>query len=162
MIAFSDRVLHFARAASGKAQFNVCRDMFYALQPQAVTPDFDDLTSFIRTRLRKRALLVFLTALDDPGISDAFLHGIDLIARQHLILVNMLRPAPARQLFTDSAVSSTGDIYSQLAGHLLWHDLRELGKVLQRRGVRFSLLDKESLSTRLVSQYVNVKAMQLI
>jgi len=162
MIAFSDRVLHFARARSGKAQFDVCRDMLYTLQPQSVTPDFDELASFIRTRLRKRALLVFLTALEDPAIGESFLHAIDLICRQHLILVNMLRPGPAQPLFSDPGVSSTDEIYAKLGGHLLWHDLRELGKVLQRRGVRFSLLEKETLSARLVSQYVNVKAMQLI
>lgn len=162
MIAFSDRVLHFARAKSGKAQFDACRDMLYALEPGSVTPDFDELASFIRTRLRKRALLVFLTALDDPGIAESFLHVANLICRQHLILVNMLRPQPAQPLFSDAAVASTDDIYGKLGGHLLWHDLRELGKVLQRRGVRFSMLEKETLSARLVSQYVNVKAMQLI
>jgi uncharacterized protein (DUF58 family) len=162
MIAFSDRVLHFARARSGKAQFDVCRDMLYTLQPQSVTPDFDELASFIRTRLRKRALLVFLTALEDPAIGESFLHAIDLICRQHLILVNMLRPGPAQPLFSGPAVSSTDEIYGRLGGHLLWHDLRELGKVLQRRGVKFSMLEKETLSARLVSQYVNVKAMQLI
>jgi uncharacterized protein (DUF58 family) len=162
MIAFSDRVLHFARARSGKSQFDVCRDMLYSLQPQSVTPDFDELTSFIRTRLRKRALLVFLTTLDDPAISESFLHAIDLICRQHLILVNMLRPAPAQPIFSDAAVSTMDDVYGKLGGHLIWHDLRELGKVLQRRGVQFSLLEKETLTARLVSQYVNVKAMQLI
>jgi len=162
MIAFSNRVLHFARARSGKAQFDVCRDMLYALQPQSVTPDFDELTSFIRTRLRKRALLVFLTMLDDPAISESFLHAIDLICRQHLIMVNMLRPGPAQPLFSDGAVSTADDIYGKLAGHLLWHDLREVGKVLQRRGVRFALLERETLTARLVSQYVNIKAMQLI
>jgi uncharacterized protein (DUF58 family) len=162
MIAFSDRILNFARARSGKSQFDVCRDMLYTLQPQSVTPDFDELASFIRTRLRKRALLVFLTTLDDPALSESFLHAMDLICRQHLILVNMLRPAPAQPLFSDAAVSTTDDLYAKLGGHLLWHDLRELGKVLQRRGVQFSLLEKETLTARLVSQYVNVKAMQLI
>jgi len=162
MVAFSDRVLHFARAASGKAQFHVCRDMLYALQPRSVTPDFDDLASFIRTRLRKRALLVYLTALDDPAIGESFLHAIDLICRQHLILVNMLCPKLAQPLFSGAPAASTDDIYTKLGGHLLWQDLRELGKVLQRRGVEFSLLEKETLSTRLVSQYVNIKAMQLI
>jgi uncharacterized protein (DUF58 family) len=162
MIAFSDRVLHFARARSGKAQFNVCRDMLHTLQPQGVTPDFDELASFIRTRLRKRALLVFLTALDDPALSESFLHAMDLICRQHLILVNMLRPAAAQPVFSDSRVSTTDDLYGKLGGHLLWHDLRELGTVLHRRGVRFTLLEKEMLTASLVSQYVNVKAMQLI
>jgi uncharacterized protein (DUF58 family) len=162
MIAFSDRILHFARARGGKGQFNVCREMLYAIEAQSVTPDFDELASFIRTRLRKRALLVFLTALDDPAIGDSFLHAIDLICRQHLILVNMLRPALAQPLFADAAISTTDEIYAKLGGHLIWHDLRELGKVLQRRGVTFSLLEREGLSARLVTQYMNVKSMQLI
>jgi uncharacterized protein (DUF58 family) len=162
LVAFSNRILHFARAKSGKAQFDVCRDMLYALQPETVTPDFEELATFIRTRLRKRALLVFLTALDDPAIAESFLHAMDLICRQHLIMVNMLRPGQAQPLFSDGAVSRLDDVYSKLGGHLLWHDLRELGKVLQRRGVRLELLDKETLSARLVSQYVNVKGMQLL
>jgi hypothetical protein len=54
------------------------------------------------------------------------------------------------------------DLYAHLGGHLQWHRLRELQKVLQRRGVRFSLLDNESLSTELVSQYMSVKQRQLL
>jgi len=162
IIAFSDRVRHFVPARSGKAQFHACRDMLYALQAQGVTPDFDELAAFIRTHLRKRALLVFLTALDDPAIGESFRHAMDLICRQHLILVNMLRPPTAQPLFSDADVATTNDIYAKLGGHMLWHDLRELGKMLQRHGVRFSLLEKEALTALLVSQYVNVKAMQLI
>jgi hypothetical protein len=40
--------------------------------------------------------------------------------------------------------------------------LRELEKVLQRRGVRFSLLMNERLSADLVSQYLNVKRRQVL
>jgi uncharacterized protein (DUF58 family) len=162
LLAFSNRILHFARAKAGPAQFAACREMLYGLQPSAVTPDFQELTTFIRTRLRKRALLIFLTALDDPAISESFLHSMDLICRQHLILVNMVQPPGVRPLFGNPAVRNTDEIYTELGGHLIWHDLRELGKVLQRRGVRMNLLEQEALTARLVSQYVNVKAMQLL
>ena len=47
---------------------------------------------FIRLRLRRRALLVFLTALDDPVLAESFVRNMDLIRRQHLVLVNMLQP----------------------------------------------------------------------
>lgn len=162
LIAFSDRVLNFARARTGKAQFGVCRDMLYQLRAQSVTPDFDELAAFIRTRLRKRSLLIFLTALDDPGLSESFAHAIDLICRQNLIMVNMLQPALAQPLFANGDVVNVDDVYTKLGGHLLWQDLRELGETLQRRGVRFSLLESEKLAARLVSQYVQVKAMQLL
>jgi hypothetical protein len=54
------------------------------------------------------------------------------------------------------------DLYQHLGGHLLWQKLRELEKVLHRRGVQFSLLQNERLSADLVTQYLNVKRRQLI
>ena len=131
------------------------------MQPKIVTPDFDELCTFIRLRLRRRALLVFLTALDDPALAESFVRNMDLIRRQHLVLVNMLQPPGVEPLFTDPT-SRAGRLVSQLGGHLRWQKLRELQKVLQRRGVRFSLLDNERLSAELVSQYLNVKQRQLL
>ena len=59
-------------------------------------------------------------------------------------------------------MTSLDEVYAHLGGHLLWHKLCELERVLQRRGVRFSLLDNERLSAQLVTQYLNVKQRQLI
>ena len=113
-------------------------------------------------RLRRRALLVFLTPLDDPAMSESFVRNLDLVRRQHLVLVNMLRPPGIRPLFANLEVKSVDDLYQELGGHLRWQQLRELQKVLQRRGVPFSLLDDERLSAELVSQYLNVKQRQLL
>lgn len=162
LLTFSDRVQKFVRARNGKAHYSICRDALYTLQPQIVTPDFDELSSFIRLRLRRRALLVFLTSLDDPVLAESFVRNMDLIRRQHLILVNMLQPSGARPVFSDAPVSSLDEIYRRLGGHVLWHNLRELEKVLQRRGVRLALLDNEKLSAQLVAQYLNVKRRQLL
>jgi thermostable 8-oxoguanine DNA glycosylase len=65
-------------------------------------------------------------------------------------------------VFSNPNAASVDDLYQHLGGHLLWQKLRELEKVLQRRGVRFSLLKNERLSAQLVSQYLNVKQRQLI
>jgi len=107
-------------------------------------------------------LLVFLTALDDPAVAESFVRNMDLIRRQHLILVNMVQPPGVKPLFTDSRVANLDDLYRELGGHLRWQNLRELQKVLQRRGVQFSLLNNERLSAELVSQYLNVKQRQLL
>ena len=162
LITFSDRVLSFVRAKSGQAHYDACRDRLYALQPQSVTPDFEELCSFIRLRLRKRALLIFLTALDDPMLADSFAKASELISRQHLILVNMLQPAGAQPVFSDAGVSGLDDLYRHLGGHLQWNSLRELEKVLKRRGVRFSLLDPAKLSAQVVGQHADVKRRQLL
>ena len=162
LVGFNDRVTQFVRAKSGKTHFDACRDALYTQQPKMVSPDFDELAAFLRTRLRKRALLVFLTALDDPLLAESFARNMDLLCRQHLILVNMLKPRGAAPLFTGDAVSNADDVYGKLGGHLLWQNLNELQKRLQRRGVRFNLLDHENLSAQVVGQYVEVKARQLI
>jgi len=162
LITFTDQVRTFLRARNGRAHFDACRDELYTLQPQQVTPDFEELASFIRLRLRRRALLVFLTALDDPVLSEAFVKSMDLLCRQHLILVNMLPPPGVEPVFSHGAVSSSDEIYDRLGAHFRWQKLRELEKVLHRRGVAFAQLNNEKLCPQLVTQYLGVKRRQLI
>ena len=76
-------------------------------------------------------------------------------------MVNMLAPPAVAPVFTEH-IESADEVYQHLGGHLLWQNLRELGKVLQRRGIQFSLLKNERLSVELVSQYLSVKQRQLL
>lgn len=162
LLTFGDKVEKFVRAKNGKAHYGTCRDALYTLQPRIVTPDFDELCTFIRLRLRRRALLIFLTALDDPLLAESFVHNVELISRQHLVLVNMMQPPGVQPLFAEPEVASVDELYRALAGHNLWHNLRELEKTLQRRGVGFSLVNQEQLSAQLVSQYLSVKQRQVL
>ena len=162
LLTFTDKVENFVRAKNGQSHYSACRDALYTLQPKIVTPDFDELCTFIRLRLRRRALLVFLTALDDPALAESFVRNIELIRRQHIVLVNMVPPPGVQPLFAGADVAQTDDLYRQLGGQLQWQNLRELQKVLQRCGVRFSLLENERLGAELVSQYMAVKQRQLL
>jgi uncharacterized protein (DUF58 family) len=162
LLTFDDKVRSFLKAKMGKAHFNVCRDALYMLQPQGVSPDFAELFTFIGTKIRRRALLVFLTHLDDPILADSFTQYINLISRHHVILVNMLKPVIAKPLFTSETVSTVNDIYNDLGGHLLWRRMRETKKVLQRSGVGFAMLDNENLCAELVSQYLTLKRRQVL
>ncbi len=162
LIAFSDHVDRFVRSKSGKAHYSTCRDALYTLRPRAVTPDFEELCSFIRVRLRRRALIVFLTSLDDPGIAEGFVRGVDLIRRQHLTLVETIQQPGAQPLFSESGPESVDDVYARLGGHLRWNRLRQLEKTLKRRGVQFEAISNERLSASVVSQYLGVKQRQLL
>jgi uncharacterized protein (DUF58 family) len=162
LLTFSDKVERFIRARNGKAHYSTCRDILYRLQPKMVTPDFDELFTFIRLRVRHRALIIFLTSLDDPVLAEAFVRNIDLIRRQHVVLVNMLQPPGLAPVFSDANISSVDALYQRLGGHLRWQSLRELEKVLQRRGVHFGLLKNERLSAQLVSQYLDIKRKQVL
>ena len=162
LITFSDRVLSFVRAGGGPAHFGACRDRLYTLQPQPVTPDFEELFTFLKLRLRKRALLIFLTALDDPFLAESFVTSAERLARQHLILVNTLRSDGARPLFADANVAGVDDLYQHLGGHWQWQRQRELEKVLRRRGIRFAALDPAQIAADLVRQHAEVRARELV
>ncbi|MBT3374348.1 MAG: DUF58 domain-containing protein [Lentisphaerae bacterium] len=162
LCTFSDSVHSFVRARNGKAHFDCCRDALYTLHPRQVNPDYQEMAAFIRLRLRRRALLVFLTDLDDPVLAESFADAVGLLARQHVVLVNMVRPAHVAPVFSDSPVEAPEDIYGRLAGHFQWRGLRELGQRLRREGVGFSMLEHGRLSAQLVSQYMDVKQRQVL
>jgi len=136
--------------------------VLYTLQPQIVTPDYDEICTFIRLNLRRRALLIFLTSLDDPVLAESFVNNMDMIRNHHLVLVNMFQPRHAFPLFSDQNVAFVDDIYQKLSGHIQWRKLRELQIVFQRKGIKFSLLENEKMCTQMVSQYLNVKRRQLL
>ncbi|HEX5220493.1 MAG TPA: DUF58 domain-containing protein [Verrucomicrobiae bacterium] len=162
LVTFSDKVHQLVRAKNGKAHYSTCRDSLFTLHPQIVSPDFDELCTFLRLRLRRRTMLFFLTSLDDPVLAQSFVRNMDLIRRQHLVLVNMIQPPGVEPVFSNPNVTSVDQLYQHLGGHLQWTKLRELETVLKRRGVQFSLLGNERLSAELVSQYLNVKRRQLL
>ena len=147
LAAFSDTVDAFVRARNGKAHYAACRDAIYQLHPKAVTPDFDEIATFLRLRLRRRAMVLFLTSLDDPVLAENFARATKLLARRHLVLAGMLRPVSAHRLF-EGDVENVEDVYRGLAGHIAWRRLKELEVSLARQGVRLSVIDAEGFSER--------------
>lgn len=163
VIAFDDRVQRFVRARTGRGHFAVCRDALHHLQSRPVSPDFEELCATLRIRLRRRALVVFLTALDDSVLAENFVRGADLIARQHLVQVIQPRPSGAEPAFSPTRPVQTGDdLYAALGGHLRWQRLRELEQGLRRHGVRFAVSDHDAMAGLLIRQYLDIKARQLI
>ncbi len=66
------------------------------------------------------------------------------------------------RIVSNPDLTSSEEIYQELSGHTLWHNLRELERTLSRHGVDFRLVDHERLCVDLVSQYMNVKQRQLL
>lgn len=162
LATFSDTVHRFVRAKGGKGHFDTCRDTLYQLQARQVTPDFEELCAFLKTRLRRRALLIFLTSLDDPLLAESFARNMELFRGHHLVVAAMFRPAGAVPILTGPPADSVDDVYNAVGGHLRWNDLKELNAVLHRRGVQFDLLDGESACSQLISRYMNIKQRQLL
>ena len=162
LVTFSDKIDTFLRATKGKSHYGACRDAIYTLMPDIVSPDFDTLFTLLRLKLRKRALLFFLTDLSDPVLADGFVRNVSLVCRKHLVLVNMVRPPKVHPLFERPDAHSLDSLYENLGGHLIWRDLVETGRLLNRYGVSFTQLKEPRLSAELISQYLDVKQRQLL
>ncbi len=162
-ISFADKEDRFIRARNGKGHYNIVRDALYTLEPKPVAPDFEQLMIALRQRLTRRALLVMLVDLSDPLTAEHFYEALPLINRQHLVLVNMVRPENAHPLFSPTSTpESVSQVYEKLGGHFQWQELRETGNRLRHLGVELGTPEHEELCAETVTQYLNVKRRQLI
>jgi uncharacterized protein (DUF58 family) len=162
LLVFGDKPESFIKAGRGRAHYNACRDALYNRMPRTVSPDFGELFTFVGTHLRKRALLVFLTSLDDPMLAENFIHAMQATARQHILMVNMFRPPGAYPLFTSATIRNVEGIYQHLVGHMRWASLSETRRLLRQRGAALHLLNKNQHCSQLVSQYMEIKQRQLL
>jgi uncharacterized protein (DUF58 family) len=159
--AFAAQVEAFVQARAGKAHFAACRNAINELMPRFESPDFDEIATFLRLRLRRRSLIVFLTSLDDQAIAERFESAVKLLARRHLVLVGMVKPDATRPVFATD-VQSTADVYRALAGHMRWKRLRESQHTLARNGVHLSLFEPGKFASSLVNLYDETKQRQLV
>jgi len=162
-ISFADKEDRFIRARNGKAHYNLVRDALYTLEPKPAAPDFEALMVALRQRLTRRALIVMLVDLSDPLTAEHFHRALPLVNRQHLVLVNMVRPERAHPLFSPKRPPETvPEVYENLAGHFQWQELRETANRLKHLGVELGIPEHEELCTETVTQYLEIKRRQLI
>ncbi len=162
LISFDRQVNRYIPPDGGKKHFQSIRNAVFDLETELVNPDFESLFSFLRTRLTKRSLLVLLTNLDDPVLTEEYIHAVDLVNGQHLVLTAMIDQPDIGPLFGDANVEQVEDLYQKLSGHLQWRDLARLKKKLKQIGVSFSLVKNEWLVDELVTHYVNIKKKQAL
>jgi uncharacterized protein (DUF58 family) len=160
VILFSDRVERFIPPGMGPAHYNACRDAIFSAEPRSVSPSYEELLSFMRLRLRRRAMVLILTDLADSLLAERFLDHVELVSHTHLLTVAMPRPsASAPQLFSTN-VETLDELYTQLADHLSDQKLATLTRDLKRRGIPLTLATPGELAATLVRRYFEVKARQ--
>ena len=161
LVTFSDTVHSFSRAGGTNAHYDACRNALLNLAPRMVAPDFAELAATLDTRLRRRAMLVFLTELDDPVVSEDFLRVAGGLSRRHLVAVASVRGKHDEALF-ELPAATVPEVYERLGGHLAWRRLNQLSASLRSRGVRMFTAHPAKLSLELTRFYLNTKQRQAI
>jgi uncharacterized protein (DUF58 family) len=162
LVTFSDRTHRFVRARGGMDHFRLCRETIYNLRAERVSPDFREVFTSLQLNLRRRSLIIFFTSLDDALLADAFEREVPLLARRHLVLVNVTQTAGMKQLFTGDPPADENALYTGLAGQLLWNRMRTLEIALHNRGVKLSIVNPDRIKQQVTSEYLDVKRRQAL
>lgn len=162
LATFSDHPQDFVRAANGLDHFRRCRETIYNLRARRVSPDFRGVFTSLQTALRRRALLVFFTSLDDALLAETFEQEVRILARRHLVRVNVPEVAGVRQLFAGNEPEDLESAYQGLAGQMLWNRMRTLEIALRNRGVRLTVVNPERIKEQVAAQYLEVKRRQAL
>jgi uncharacterized protein (DUF58 family) len=163
IMTFSDQVHSIVPAGAGKAHYNAIRDSLYMLEPRVVSPDFAELFVQVGNRIRQRSLLIILTDLAEPWLSESFQEAVAGAAKKHVIIVHTLGSKEFQPLFQrGDSIQQADDLYPRLAGHLMWRELQDTTRELKQCGVHLTSSLEEGLIADAVNAYLNVKKRQLI
>jgi uncharacterized protein (DUF58 family) len=162
LVTFSNRTQSFVRARHGMDHFRLCRETIYNLKAERVSPDFRDVFSSLQLNLRRRTLLIFFTSLDDALLAETFEREAPMLARRHLVLVNVTQSPGVKPLFEETAPPDLDALYGGLAGQILWNRMRKLKIALGNCGIKLTVVDPARIKMQVTSQYLEVKRRQAL
>ncbi|HNY30358.1 MAG TPA: DUF58 domain-containing protein [Fibrobacteria bacterium] len=155
LLCFSDRVRRFIPPTKGRAGLDRLLEGTYDLQPDSSPPDFLVATEELRSRVRRRALVVLLTLLEEEDSST--LHAaLSLVRTRHLVLC-----ASLRETALDLALEEEPkDFPSARTQASLLNMVEERRESIRRLGLPSRLLLEASpsnLHEHLVARYLAIK-----
>ena len=152
VVAFSDRLLRVIAPRRDGASIVV--DAVHDLEPVGVDSDYEAAVGAVGGR--KRAFVLVLTDLLDPGAARLLTQSMPTLTRHHSVTIATIRdPAVLRELETASA-DDAGLARTVVAADVDVHrDAATAG--LRERGANVIDADVEGLSRRCVAAYVSAK-----
>jgi uncharacterized protein (DUF58 family) len=134
------------------------------LEPELAETDYRGLVAAVLTRVRKRALVVLLVALDRAAMEEGLLPAIPLLTSRHTVVVAAVRepdviraagsgpdPAGAHRTDTQAAYGLAAQARAEL-------DRSHVTTRLARMGVRVVDADPATVAPRLADAYLDLKA----
>ncbi|CBL46843.1 Conserved hypothetical protein [gamma proteobacterium HdN1] len=134
---------------------NTLLNHVYDIYPTSQAPDFADATQQLILRQRRRALVIFLTNLDQADLQDLY-PAIRILQSRHLVLVaNLQEPILADLQRTH--VESFTDALRYCGATELFHRQQEVAHRLKQSGVIAFNSQPKDLARNLFAEYLSVK-----
>jgi uncharacterized protein (DUF58 family) len=157
LVLFGATVSTYVPPGRGSAHYARLLDASYDAQAQSTFVDFRSLVSFVRTRVKKRALVVLFSDLLDDEHAMPLADSAAVLRQKHLPLcVTLEEPLAAR--LADAPATDPGDVYARAAAADLLSDRERVKAHLTKSGVGLVEASASELALSTVRRYLEIKA----
>lgn len=161
LMACSNKLERWVRPVRGAGGVERLIGQVYDLEPQYVATDYHLMVEQLQRRYRKRSLVVLLThALDEVHLA-GILQQMRRLRNPHLVLGTFLRNSPLEE--RSLAIPKTNREAFQIAAAVDMVEAQQR-QLTERQKAGVLILDTlpEQLTSRLISQYLDIKARHLL
>lgn len=162
VVTFADHVTHFLQARAGLRHLTATLEILHRLQAREVSPDFAELATVIRTRIRRRAVLILLTDLRDPVAAERLTRHLRQLVRAHHVLVVSMQGGGIAPIFSGPAAQTEDDVYAGIEGHLAWNLAAETTIAIRATGAHIVFADSGRFAAELVDAYLKARKRQVL
>lgn len=157
MLTFADTVTSYMAPRRGQAQFQRLLEALYNVQAQPVESDHAAALEYLRTRQRRRSLVVIFTDLATPDAARPLIAQMAHLSRQHLpVCVTISDPNIAGA--AGRPVSAGDAVYRRAVAEMLLDERQVILDTLNRSGVVTIDVPADRLTISVVNTYLRLKA----
>ncbi|MDX1408313.1 MAG: DUF58 domain-containing protein [Saprospiraceae bacterium] len=161
MVTFAERIHDVVRAGRRSHQMQRILEVLYRQETDFLEADFERLAAGLRRHVRQRSLLLLMTNFESVVGLRRQLPYLQVLARQHVVVVIFFQNTALRQL-TDRRARSLREIYHQTLAERAQYEKQLMVRLLRSHGMHAVLTDPAELTPNTINAYLALKARGII
>ncbi len=161
MLGFDQTVRVFVSPSGGPSATRRLIQAAYDLHPSLVEPDYERAFSYLSARVRSRTLVILFSHVIDATVGELLLRRVKALRSTHLPLVVLFRDTDIEAL-AEPGSRVAPDVYTKAAAAEILRNQRAVATDMRRAGALVLETDARTLTGKLVSRYLQLKARNLL
>ncbi len=161
MLGFDQTVRVFVSPGGGPSATRRLIQAAYDLHPELVEPDYERAFSYLSARVRSRALVILFSHVIDGTVGELLVRRVRALRGTHLPLVVLFRDTDIEAL-AEPGSRLAPDLYTKAAAAEILRNQRGVATDMRRAGALVLETDARTLTGKLVSRYLQLKARNLL
>src|SRR5690606_22838861 len=161
LLTFDDKVDDFVKAGNRNLQLHQLMEALYRQKTSFKEPDLAAVFNFIRSNVNQRSLLLFFTNYESIHSLNRQLKYLQLINRNHLLLVIYFKNTEVDVLLKQKA-NNVREIYDQTIGYQIHGEKIQIKEALRKAGILSLYTSPQNLNADIINIYIEVKTKRIL